>query len=249
MQNKLTKLSPQTTLLGIFLVSVSLVCAVTLLPSLFYRKFDASLYLTFHNFAELFGAIVCISIFGVGWFAFDQSKNRHALFLSTMFLGVGLIGLMHTLSFPGMPPFVTPNSSNKCNQFWLAFRLYYALAFLASAYVYPDTRNRLLTRTSLLLFSVAVSIIVFWAVIYYPSYLPLTFIDGKGLTPFKVFSEYVIIGLLAISLGAYWKRFSRTNDKLLILYVSALALSIVSEFFLHPVQQLCRYLPCAGTCL
>ena len=230
MQNKLTKLSPQTTLLGIFLVSVSLVCAVTLFPQLFYRKFDASLYLTFHNFVELFGAIVCISIFGVGWYAFDQSKNRHALFLSTMFLGVGLMGLMHTLSFPGMPPFVTPNSSNKCNQFWLAFRLYYALAFLASAYVYPDTRNRLLTKTSLLLFSVAVSMIVFCAVIYYLSHLPLTFIDGKGLTPFKVFSEYVIIGLLAISLGAYWKRYNRTNDKLLILYISALALSIVSEF-------------------
>jgi two-component system, cell cycle sensor histidine kinase and response regulator CckA len=161
MEKILRQISPQTFLAAIFVLSISLFGAVSLVPSLFYHRFDTPSYLVFHNCAEFFGVVVCLSIFGVGWYAFNRSKDRHALFLSTMFLGIGLMGFMHTLSFPGMPQFVTPNSTNKGIQFWLAFRLCYAGVFLASAYVYPDTGNRWLTKTNLLLFSLAVSILVF----------------------------------------------------------------------------------------
>jgi len=46
MQKKLMQMSPQTTLVAIFVLSISLFCVVTLFPSSFYRKFDASSYLT-----------------------------------------------------------------------------------------------------------------------------------------------------------------------------------------------------------
>lgn len=229
MQKILRQISPQTILAAFFVLSISLFSVVTLFPSLFYHKLDPASYLVFHNGAELFGVIVCMSIFGVGWYTYEQSNNRHALFLSGMFLGIGLLGFMHTLSFPGMPQFITPNSTDKGIQFWLTFRLFYAGALLVSAYVYADTRNRWLAKTSLLVFSAAVSILVFTAIIYYPSYLPIWFIEGKRLTPFKTYAEYAIIGLLVLSFVAYWKRFSKTHDKLLMFYLSALVLSIFSE--------------------
>ena len=131
MEKMLRPISPQTILAAVFLLSISLFAVVTLFPSPFYHTLDPASYLVFHNCAELFGTIVCLSIFGVGWYAFDQSGNRHALFFSTMFLGIGLVGFIHTLSFLGMPQFVTQNSTNKAIQFWLAFRIYFAAAFLA----------------------------------------------------------------------------------------------------------------------
>jgi hypothetical protein len=84
MEKMLRPISPQTILAAVFLLSISLFAVVTLFPSPFYHTLDPASYLVFHNCAELFGTIVCLSIFGVGWYAFDQSGNRHALFLSTI---------------------------------------------------------------------------------------------------------------------------------------------------------------------
>lgn len=225
------RVSPRVALGAILSSSILLFLIQALLPSVFYIKLDPFSYLVFHNIAELFGVAVCISIFGVGWYSFNQSKDMHVLFLSSMFLGIGVLGFMHTLSFPDMPPFVTPNSADKCNQFWLAFRLYYSLAFLLSAFIYPNTRRIWLTRNSLLLSILVATALVSLTIVYYPSYLPLTFVEGTGLTNYKIFSEYFVILMLCASLLAYWRRFSKTRDRLLVYYVAALALSIVSEFW------------------
>lgn len=46
---------------------------------------------------------------GVG----GEARDAQALFIGTAFLAVAIIDSMHTLSFPGMPEFVTPSPTNK----------------------------------------------------------------------------------------------------------------------------------------
>ena len=110
---------------------------------------DSVSYLLFHNVAEFFSIMVCLSIFGVGWHTYGQSKDRHALFLSAAFLCIGLMDFMHTLASAAMPAFITTNTTNKSAQFWTAARLISAMAFLASAYIYKDGRIRWLPRAAL----------------------------------------------------------------------------------------------------
>jgi hypothetical protein len=105
------KLSPRVILAIVFGLSLSLFLLIGFFQSQLYTKLNAAPYLVFHNIVELFSVMVSLSIFSVGWFTFDQSKNRHALFLGTAFLAIGLIDFMHALSFPGMPDFITPSST------------------------------------------------------------------------------------------------------------------------------------------
>jgi two-component system, cell cycle sensor histidine kinase and response regulator CckA len=207
---------------------------MTLFPSQFHYVMDRALYLLFHNITEFFSIMVALSIFGVGWYTYSQSGNRHALFLSTAFLAIGLLDFMHALGNAAMPAFVTPNSSNKSTQFWIAARFFSALSFLLSAYIYPNRQpgwlpKALLSRTALLLTAVAIPALVFTGISFFPSYVPDTFVPGVGLTAFKVFSEYLVICLLCMAAAAYWRRMAQTGEKVLIYYVAAFVICIFSE--------------------
>ncbi len=219
----------QAILMGVFLLSLSVFLVVEFLHSLLYRKISIESYLVFHNIAEFFSVMVSLSIFGVGWYTYNQSKNRHALFISCAFLTIGLIDFMHTLSFPGMTDFITPNNTNKAILFWIAARLFSAIAFLASAYIYLDRESRFLSKNNLLALAFAIPAIAFVGVIYYPSYIPVMFIENSGLTPFKIYSEYLIVILFAGAFFIYWGRFLKTKDEPLIFFLSALVISIFSE--------------------
>ncbi len=195
-----------------------------------YITLNVASYLVFHNIAEFFSVMVSLSIFGVGWFTYDQSRNRHTLFLSCAFLAIGLMDFLHTLSYTGMPAFITPNSPLKSTQFWIAVRMYSALAFLASGYVHPESSGRLLSKGFLLASAIAVSGVVFVGVVYFPSHLPVTIIEGQGVTPFKMYSEYFIMFLFALAIPAYWKRYVNTGSEPFMYYMAAFIICIFSEF-------------------
>jgi len=203
---------------------------VELFHSTLYLKMDIASYLVFHNVAEFFSVMVSLSIFGLGWHSYGESKDQHALFLSTAFLAIGLMDFMHTLGYAGMPAFITPNSPNKSTQFWIAVRFLTASAFLASAYVYSEKPNRWLSKVNLIIAAFTVCGLVFIGITFFPSDVPATFIEGIGLTPFKKNSEYLIICLFLLAFVVYWKRMSKTGDRLIIYYLAAFVLCIFSEF-------------------
>jgi PAS domain S-box-containing protein len=225
----LSRLSPSAILTGTFLVFLGPFLIVELFPAQLDRAMDKSLYLVFHNFAEFFSIMVSLSVFSVGWFTYDQSKDRHALFLSTAFLAVGLLDFMHTMSNAAMPDFITPNSTNKSTQFWIAARLLQASAFLVSAFIYSSSRSRWLTRKVLLTVMLALTGLVFTGVVFFSSHLPATAIPGTGLTPLKRYLEFLVIVLLAASAVAYWKRMRLTGERSLITYLAAFIICMFSE--------------------
>ncbi len=152
----------------VFIASLLPFIAVEAFYSSLYRVMDITKYLVFHNIAEFFSVMVSMSIFGVGWFTYDQSKDRHVLFLSTAFLAIGLMDFMHTLGYAGMPQFITPNSANKSTQYWIAVRLFSAAAFLASAFIYPDKPYRWLSKRNLMSAAIAVPALVFTGITFLP---------------------------------------------------------------------------------
>lgn len=202
---------------------------IELFPAHFYWVMDITSYLVFHNIAEFFSVMVSLSIFGVGWFAYDQSRDYHALILSTVFLVIGLVDSMHTLSYLGMPDFFTANSVDKAARFWILVRIFSAVVFLASAFIYIKTPSRWPPKALLLIAALAISALAFTVVIYFPQYMPATFVPGIGQTLFKKNSEYLIIALLLLTTAAYWRRMLKTGNRLLIYYLAAFIVSIFCE--------------------
>lgn len=222
-------LAPEKLLVSMMLLSAATFLVVGLFKSQLYQVMDISSYLVFHNVVEFFSVMVSLSIFGLGWYAFDQNRDNHSLFLSVAFLAIGLMDFMHTLGYSGMPALLTPNTPNKATLFWVIVRMFSAVAFLASAFIYSDVAYRWLTKTVLGMLALAVSSLVFVVVVFAPEQLPQTYIEGVGLTPFKKASEYLIIGLLVLASLAYWNRLKAKNDPLLMYYLTAFVLCIFSE--------------------
>jgi len=225
----LSKWSPRTVLVGVLILSALPLLIVEMFPRLLKFVMQPAAYLVFHNTAEFFSIMVSLSMFGISWYTYEQSKNRHALFLGTAFLAIGIVDFMHAMSMPAMPDFITPNDPQKSVQFWIPVRLFQAVAFLASAYVYPDKPIRWLSKRILIASSLLVSSLVFTGIIFFQSHMPTFFVWGVGVTPLKKFCEYLVIFLLCAATGAYWRRMEITGDRLLIYYLAAFVVSIFSE--------------------
>lgn len=230
-------MSPRLFLAVIFMVAGAPFLLVELFKSQLYGVMAISTYLVFHNVVEFFSVMVSLSIFSLGWFAFDQNRDRHALYLSVAFLAIGLMDFMHTLGYTGMPALITTNNPNKSTQYWIAVRLFSAMAFLSSAYIYPNQERRWLSKTALMTSALAGVIVVFVSVTFFPDQIPTTFVQGIGLTPFKMVAEYVIIVLLVLATIAYWNRLARTGDRLIVYYLAAFVLCIFSEFVFSAYQS------------
>lgn len=215
--------------LGVFLLSLIPLVLVGTFPEYFYREYGIGYFLVFHNVTEIFSVIVSFSIFGLGYYSYTQSKNAHTLFLGIGFLAVGIIDFMHTLSYTGMPDFITPNSGNKSSQFWVFSRVTTALVLFIAIYIKPNECYGW-AKANLLLFLAMVLVgIVFLLVIYLNHWIPKTYEQGKGLTPFKKNAEYVIITLLFIAMILYRKAGFYTSKKQLQYYLSAFIVCIFSE--------------------
>lgn len=152
-------------------------------------------YLPLHTFMETLAIIVAMLVFGVGWHAYNRERPGNLVLLSCAFLAVGLIDFAHALSYKGMPEFVTPSGPEKAINFWLAARFTESLALLGVAVLPWRPFASAYPRYAFLAGGLAWSAFVYWVGLYHADALPRTFIEGRGLTPVKIGTEYAIIAI------------------------------------------------------
>ena len=96
-------------LLLISLVSLSALLFVRFLPR-FYVVFLPEDYAPLHLFLKSLSIIVSLAVFLTSWSHGTAGGSRRGLLLGNSFLAVGLIDIFHTLSYAGIPDFLTPSS-------------------------------------------------------------------------------------------------------------------------------------------
>lgn len=158
-----------------------------------------------HIFCETFSIAVSIMVFAIAYAA-TEDRPLPIVVLGCAFLMVGLLDFAHLLSFKGMPDFITPASREKGLNFWLAARAIFAFGMLLFAllpwkpFANPRTRSWLVT-TGLL-----GTAIIYWLGLYHQSLWPRTFIEGQGLTVFKVGAEYAIVLVMVGSALCFYRQ-------------------------------------------
>ncbi len=145
-------------------------------------------YLLFHSIIEFLAIFTGFAMFLFAMAASSVSRNTVVQKLGWLYLGVASIDTLHTLSYKGMGVF-PGYTANLPTQFWILGRL---VEFGGLAVVVLWSRHVSITALALAVFSavIAGSSTIFWG------YFPDCFLEEKGLTPFKVASEYVMIALL-----------------------------------------------------
>ena len=152
-------------------------------------------YLLFHNFAELFSIIIVGALFVVSWNTRTYTDAPELVYLGIAYLFIGLLDLLHTLSYKGMNIFT--DYAFYANQFWIGARylqsftllLFAGLAGRIKRVSYPAAFLGYGALAALLTLS-----ILTWKI--FPICFVQTAADGRGYqTAFKIVSEYVVCGI------------------------------------------------------
>lgn len=162
-------------------------------------------FLPVHSFLEVIAVVVAAMVFTVGWHTYQGRADYRTVSLACLFLGVAILDFSHLLSFPGMPDLVTPSSSNKTIDFWLAARGLAALALIA-AVALPVDRAPPWYRFALLIAVVMVVAGLHVLFLYFPHWVSKSFDENTGLTAYKIGFEYILVLVYGASGYILWRR-------------------------------------------
>ena len=186
-------------------------------------------YLLFHSIVEVAGLAVAFSIFLIVWNTRDVVPDAFFLLLGVSFLYIGAIDLLHTLAYSGMGVF-PGETADLATQLWLAARYFQAGALLGASLLIGRatlTRDRRRDTALFVAACTVVTALLFGAIA--AGVFPPAFVDGSGLTSFKVASEYVISLVMLGAVTLLVLKRERFDPLVFRYLVAALALLIAGE--------------------
>ena len=142
-------------------------------------------YLLYHSLVEIFSIIIGCSIFILVWNSKRHLDNGYLLLVGIAYLFVSMLDLAHTLAYKGMGIF-TDYDANLPTQLWMAARYLQSLSLLAAPLFLHHKLNIRWASGSYFAITILLLVAIFAGV------FPDCFVEGEGLTPFKIISEYTI---------------------------------------------------------
>jgi len=179
-------------------------------------------YLLFHSLVEISTIVIAVALFSLTW---NTGRFFSAGLLKMLGIGYGLIALidlLHTLSYKGLGVFPA-SGANLPTQLWIAARSLQALLLLAAPFY---ARRNLNERY---FFGIALSITIATTLLVFSGFFPDCFIDGQGLTRFKIASEYIISLLLLAALGLFYRVRSAFKARVFTLVAVSIICTIGAE--------------------
>jgi signal transduction histidine kinase len=201
---------------GNFSVLVIAIIAVLIFTSLYN-------YLLFHTLAEFFSVAVAFSVFLIAWNCRKFTTDNYLIVIGVSCFYVAILDLIHTLSYKGIG--VIDNShSDIPTQIWIASRYMQSLLFFSAVFFIKRKINPWMLLTAV----AAVSGALLLSVFYWKNF-PTCFVEGVGLTNFKIISEYLISLIFLLAIAALWVKRDSLPQSVVYPMVGALFLFILSE--------------------
>jgi PAS domain S-box-containing protein len=180
-------------------------------------------FLLFHVLIEIFSVVVAFAIFMFAWNTRDKITNSSLILLGAAYLAIGALDLLHTFSYKGMGVF-SDYGANTATQLWIAARYLESITLAAA----PLLVTRKIAMPRALAVYGALLTLVIASIFIWPVF-PTCYVEGTGLTPFKVVSEYIITAILLISLVTMAIQKKHFDDDLFRMLTVSIVFTMVSE--------------------
>ncbi len=180
-------------------------------------------YNLFHTFAELFSIMISAGIFMIAWNSRKFVDNEYLLFIGISFLFVSTIDLLHVFTYKGMN-ILNIEGANIPTQLWVASRYLQSITLLIA----PSFMKYKFDGKTLFVSYGLFTLIIILSIFYVPVF-PTAYVEGSGLTNFKIVSEYIISFLY---IGAIYKMYQYRNffnEKFFKLIVWSIAILVLAE--------------------
>lgn len=149
-----------------------------------------------------------------------------------------MLDLFHTLTFQGMPFFITESSIAKATWFWVSARIIESL-LIVLVLVLPERRLQQDPRRICLAVCTAVIGVIIFVIFRYEQSLPLLVIEGKGTTMLKNLIEYGVsfLHFISIVISLYFYNEGKNGQHLYValaftfLFLSELVFTIYQSVY------------------
>ena len=183
-------------------------------------------YLLFHAYAEGFSIVIAVLVFVITWNARKNIDNQYLHFIGLGYLFIANIDFLHVLGYSGMKVF--PEYDFYANQLWVLGRYMESLTLLVGFYFLHHQKK--VSDYLVLTVYAAVSALGIFAIFVWRIF-PEAFIAGEGQTPFKLYSAYIIMGILVLVLFGLQRYKTHFNQRLIHLLSFSVGMTIISELF------------------
>ncbi|MBN1190217.1 MAG: hypothetical protein JXA46_10725 [Dehalococcoidales bacterium] len=181
-------------------------------------------FLLFHSLTEIFGVVIGVGIHTVAWNSRRYMNNSYFLFIGIAFLFISTVGTLHLLAYKGMGVFQWSNPGDLPTQLWIAARFLTAISFLiAPAFTGKKPNIGLVAGAYTIVVALILLSIFYWQV------FPRCYIEGEGLTTFKIVSEYVITVIFLASAFLIYRQRHTFDRAILNMLITSLVFMIASE--------------------
>jgi hypothetical protein len=181
-------------------------------------------YLLFHTLVELFAIVVAGAVFMLAWNTRPHLDDSFLPWVGASVLAASVIDLVHTLAYAGMQVFVGYDA-NLPTQLWIAARGLQASCLLVA----PSFMGK---RVQLRPYVIALGILTSLLIVApLARVFPDCYIQGQGLTPFKIYAEYVISAMLVAATAHLWTKRRWLAPHTLHLLVAMNLLTVGAELF------------------
>jgi len=175
----------------------------------------------FHSIVDGVSIVIAVCIFTIIWNSRRFLDNNYFLFMSIAFLFFGLLDLIHLLGNKGMGVF--PEYGNLGPTFYIASRYLLSISMLLA----PLFIRRRLNTTLLFSAYSIITLLVLLSIFHWQNFPP-TIIEGVGLTPFKIISDYIICLIFAGAIATLLRNRESFDSGVLRLIVFSIILSIAT---------------------
>lgn len=179
-------------------------------------------YLLFHSIIELSTVIFGLTLMIIVFATIKVSENSNLTFLGICYGFISLIDIFHIFTYKGLGIILT--DTNTPIQLYVSARYYECIVLMLSVkYI-----NKKFNIKSLVILNTICTIFILLGILVF-DFFPKCFVEGYGLTNFKIVSEYIISIGLFIVIFLYIKsedEITKGNKKL---FITALLLEVLSE--------------------
>lgn len=178
-------------------------------------------YLLTHTIAELFCISIAFTTFTIFWNAQKHVTTGFLLYFGTASLFIGILDFFHTISYTGLNII----EGGDATKIWIGTRYFESLTLLL-AFVFNKKNiyiNKYIVIASYLITTAMIlSSIIVWKI------FPECYIQGVGLTPFKICCEYIICIIFVICMIYLYKNKENFNANVYRMLQVALICKIIS---------------------
>jgi PAS domain S-box-containing protein len=178
-------------------------------------------YPLFHSFADMVTVFMAMGIFILVWEQRRMLDNHYYLFVGIAFLFFAFWDFLHLLGNKGMGVF--PQYGNLGPALYIISRYFLGISMLIAPFF---IKRKLRTSVVLAVYFI-ISLVLVLSVFHWRNF-PTTYIEGVGLTSFKVNSDYIVCGILLGAAIYLWIRREALDARLFRLIMSSLFLSIAT---------------------